>query len=314
MNDWLAGLRNTLFPHEDNGRHPYLFRLEMAALLFAIVVVIECAPFLASTLANTAEQLASVLPGVVTTLTNEERTAGQLMALSPNPLLAQAAQAAASDMAANGYFAHVSPSGKDPWYWLSQAGYRYQYAGENLAVNFNDSEQVVSAWMNSPSHRANILDIHYTEIGIGMAAGMYQGAPAVFIVQFFAAPQKVAVTAPASVPTPTPIETVPAQKVLAATTQAKNPSPPVSLGTKVTASPFTYTTDALLVILAGVVLIYMLGFMPLPFAHRFPHPRAMAVGLAFILLMAGMVAFNNYVLLGKVALPAGGEAAAVALH
>ena len=59
----------------------------------------------------------------------------------------------AQDMATLGYFAHVSPDGKTPWYWIEKVGYDYQYAGENLAINFSDSKDVTNAWMASPLHK-----------------------------------------------------------------------------------------------------------------------------------------------------------------
>jgi len=94
-------------------------------------------------------------------------------------------------MAKNGYFAHTSPDGKTPWYWLEQVGYNYQYAGENLAINFSDSKDVTDAWMASPAHRANIVKGNYTDIGTGVATGLYQGQQTVFVVQDYANPLTV---------------------------------------------------------------------------------------------------------------------------
>jgi len=132
--------------------------------------------------------LAAVLPGVLTSMTNEKRTENQLATLTINPLLVEAAQLKANDMAARGYFSHDTPDGKTPWYWLDQVGYTYQYAGENLAVNFIESKDVTEAWMNSPSHRANIVKGNYTEIGIAVSSGMYKGRESIFVVQFFGKP------------------------------------------------------------------------------------------------------------------------------
>lgn len=132
--------------------------------------------------------LASVLPGVVALLTNDARTEQELLPLAENELLTKGAQLKANDMAEKGYFSHTGPDGSQPWKWFRDVGYRYQYAGENLAVNFTESEDVVNAWMNSPSHRANILKRDFTEIGIGIATGTYKGRAAVFVVQFFGKP------------------------------------------------------------------------------------------------------------------------------
>ena len=134
--------------------------------------------------------ISAVLPNLVVNLTNQERVADQLPGLVANSLLTQAAQAKAEDMAARGYFAHQTPEGHSPWYWLEQAGYQYAAAGENLAVNYYQSEMVTAAWMNSPLHRANILRPEFTEIGIGVARGSYGGAPALFVVQYFGRPKR----------------------------------------------------------------------------------------------------------------------------
>lgn len=134
------------------------------------------------------DNLATVLPVVLGNLTNEKRTHEGLSVLNENELLNLAAQMKAEDMAANGYFAHTSPDGKSPWYWITLAGYEYRHAGENLAVNFKQSESVTEAWMKSPGHRANIVKGVYTEMGTGVARGMYKGKETDFVAQVYASP------------------------------------------------------------------------------------------------------------------------------
>lgn len=135
-----------------------------------------------------SRSLAEILPRVLVDLTNGNRLAFELNQLTVNPLLEAAAAKKAADMAEKSYFAHTSPEGVTPWFWFSDAGYRFVSAGENLAVHFSDSPDVVRAWMNSPSHRANILNQNFTEIGIAMSRGYYQGRPTVFVVQMFGRP------------------------------------------------------------------------------------------------------------------------------
>jgi hypothetical protein len=106
-------------------------------------------------------------------------------------------------MAANEYFAHYSPDGVSPWHWFNRAGYVYAHAGENLAIHFTDSTEVVEAWMKSPAHRANIVDSKYTEIGVGTAKGTYEGYDTVFVVQLFGTPGKQRPTPEPSFRTPT---------------------------------------------------------------------------------------------------------------
>ena len=132
--------------------------------------------------------LASVISAVLVDLANSDRTVQKLGGLTVNPVLTAAAQAKADDMAAKSYFAHVSPEGLNSWHWFKQAGYTFLYAGENLAVDFSDSSDVEQAWMNSPTHRANILDGHFTEVGIATAEGTLEGHRTTFVVQMFGTP------------------------------------------------------------------------------------------------------------------------------
>lgn len=117
--------------------------------------------------------------------TNKERLNGGLPALQRNPLLDEAAHKKAEDMFSKDYWAHVSPDGIEPWCFITQAGYSYVYAGENLAKDFQNSKSVVNAWMASPSHRANLLNSRYEEIGTATVNGVLQGYETTLIVQMF---------------------------------------------------------------------------------------------------------------------------------
>ncbi len=91
-------------------------------------------------------------------------------------------------MVRQGYFSHISPNGNKPWSWLVSSGYYYTRAGENLAKGFSTSEVIEQAWMQSPSHKSNIVDKSFTKVGVGIARGLYRGEQTTFVVQFFAAP------------------------------------------------------------------------------------------------------------------------------
>lgn len=134
--------------------------------------------------------LSAVVTSTLVELSNESRRESDLKQLKLSQMLAEAARLKAEDMAYRGYFSHTDPEGILPWFWFEQVGYDYKYAGENLAINFSESKEVMTAWLSSPAHRANILNNKYSEIGIGVAEGFYQGEKAIFIVQFFAAPTK----------------------------------------------------------------------------------------------------------------------------
>lgn len=189
MKKFLNNLKNHFVPHDGNDHHPHFFRDKSILFLSLAVVIIELA-FLVQVLFvfNKTNFLAAVLPGVLTSLTNEQRLQNNAPLLTENPVLVSAAQLKANDMASRGYFSHNTPDGKTPWYFLDQVNYKYSLAGENLAINFFESIDVANAWMASPTHRANIVKKDYTEIGIAVASGTYEGRNAVFVVQFFGKP------------------------------------------------------------------------------------------------------------------------------
>jgi hypothetical protein len=125
-------------------------------------------------------------------LTNAERTKAGLQTLSLNPKLTQAAYAKANDMLSQGFFSHTGPSGRVFYSWVDSTGYEYTAVGENLAVNLDtiSPEEMVASWLNSPLHRANLLSSTYTEMGMGVSYGVYQGRQALFAVHIFAHPKK----------------------------------------------------------------------------------------------------------------------------
>lgn len=121
-------------------------------------------------------------------LSNQERTNNGLSALTYNAELSAAAQKKAEDMFAKNYWAHFGPNGETPWNFILNAGYKYEYAGENLAKNFMFSNGVVEAWMNSPSHRENILRPEYTDVGYAIVNGVLNGEETTLVVQMFGKP------------------------------------------------------------------------------------------------------------------------------
>ena len=123
-------------------------------------------------------------------MVNQTRQSVGLQPLAENSQLDRAAQLKAQNMVQDNYFDHTSPSGISPWYWFSQAGYNYKYAGENLAIGFFDSQEVYDAWLNSPSHKANILNPNYTEVGTAVLSG-FGSNNTIVVVQEFGSPQLV---------------------------------------------------------------------------------------------------------------------------
>jgi len=121
--------------------------------------------------------------------TNIQRTQNGLASLLVNAQLIAMAQAKVDDMFVKQYFAHESPIGEGPNDLAKSAGYEYIVVGENLALgNFKDDAALVDAWMNSPGHRENILNSKYTEIGIALKRGVYEGYTTWLAVQEFGRP------------------------------------------------------------------------------------------------------------------------------
>lgn len=132
-------------------------KFRFALLLAAICLFLGAAP---ETRVLSAEEIIN--------LVNEDRASHGLPRLSTNPVLNLAALAKAQDMFEKNYFSHVSPEGTMPWHWFKSMGYHYTYAGENLAEGFRDELELEESWMQSPSHRANILSPYYSEMGLAV--------------------------------------------------------------------------------------------------------------------------------------------------
>lgn len=127
--------------------------------------------------------------------TNAERNANGAASLSLNAQLNAAAQAKANDMATRNYWSHNTPEGNPPWVFVDAQGYAYQKIGENLATGFSSESATVTGWMNSPSHKANMLDAAFTEAGFAFANNANYtaagGGPQTIVVAFYGLPVNV---------------------------------------------------------------------------------------------------------------------------
>lgn len=163
--------------------------------------------------------------------TNSARSQNGISTLKLNSQLNAAAQAKANDMAARNYWSHNTPEGNLPWIFVSAQNYAYQKLGENLATGFADERTTVNGWLSSPSHRDNMLDGTFSEVGFGFTNnGNYTSAmrgPMTIVVAFYGQPQAQAASSPLqsnSIPLAAGLETVApsrAQVVLANTSVAK---------------------------------------------------------------------------------------------
>ncbi len=126
--------------------------------------------------------------------TNKQRSNAGKSNLTISSKLTTAAQNKATDMANKNYWSHNSPTGQTPWSFITAAGYKYKTAGENLAYGFDTSADTISGWMNSPEHKANILNSSYTNVGFGIVnIPNYQGGgPETLVVAMYASPAATA--------------------------------------------------------------------------------------------------------------------------
>jgi len=110
------------------------------------------------------------------------------VSLAPSSLLNRAAREHALDMARNDYFEHTGMDGSEPKERLARLGYRSGLTCENIAYGPETAEEVVSDWLSSPGHCANIMDPRFREMGIGFAVGPVRGA--IYWVQDLAVPRR----------------------------------------------------------------------------------------------------------------------------
>ncbi len=236
-------LKHWLVPHKHNDHRPHLIRAHGLAVIVVLIVASQASayalrpagslPVLSGHVLDYAT--GSITPDQLLALTNADRAQNGLSPLTLNAKLNASAAMKAQNMFAESYWAHVSRSCLQPWYWFTKAGYDYAYAGENLAQGFDDSAGVNTGWMNSPGHRANILNPHYVDVGFAVENGnlpqtvtpdcsneQQSTLPTTLVVAHYgspatpaagtpappkAAPIVAAASTPQSTPTPTPAPT-----------------------------------------------------------------------------------------------------------
>lgn len=182
-------LAHLFIPHESNNQRAKI--LHPSSLVLFTVFVIGFQVLLSvfpKAFPKVLGYAANISPAEVIRLTNAQRAANGLSPVTENSSLDSAALAKGNDMLAKGYWAHFAPDGTSPWSFFLNFGYKYKYAGENLARDFGNAGDAVNAWMNSPTHKENILNPNYQEIGIGVVEGNLAGVETTIIVQFFGSP------------------------------------------------------------------------------------------------------------------------------
>ncbi|GAC1369398.1 MAG: hypothetical protein NVSMB39_1180 [Candidatus Saccharimonadales bacterium] len=221
-------LKHWFVPHQQNDHRPHLIRMRGLAVMTLLIIGVQVTANLARPAAvraqpATARVLAyatNITPVDLLNLTNQQRVANGLAPLVMDARLNHSAALKAANMFAENYWAHVSPSGIQPWYWFTQAGYNYTYAGENLAMDFDTSAGTVQGWMNSAGHRANILNPAYRDVGFAVQNGTLTGEQTTLVVAHYGA-----TSAPAVAAAPKPVVGATPPPVVVAATPTLTPEP-----------------------------------------------------------------------------------------
>jgi len=158
-------------------------------LVLSGMIMLSVLFFLFVILANTA-WASSIAKEKVIELANRDRKDKGISELVENKKLSRAAMDKAEDMILKNYFSHTSSEGITPWHWIEKENYDYNYAGENLAMDFASAEKMNEAWLASPTHRNNILNQKYEDIGVAVKEGVISGHATVLVVQMFGSGDK----------------------------------------------------------------------------------------------------------------------------
>ncbi len=187
----MVNLLHYLFiPHEHNNHKPKVLHITSLILLVVLLVLTQVFISLVIKLKPGVLGYASnISPDEIIALTNAKRQENGLLLLQANPVLSEAARQKAATMFTFGCWSHDC-NGKSPWYFFKNVSYDYLYAGENLAKDFGDANGVITAWMNSSSHKENIISLKYKEIGIAVVNGVLNGEETTIVVQLFGTPAR----------------------------------------------------------------------------------------------------------------------------
>ncbi len=206
-------LRDFLIPCKENDFKPRILENQVFFILIGLLVGLKILTLVSFWGSFGATIYNQVSQDDLYKLTNQARTTNGAGELKVSSKLEAAAQLKLADMFQNSYFAHTSPVGVEPWHWFNKANYDYRIAGENLAMNFMSSTEVLNAWLNSESHRKNLLLNDFQEIGIAVGSGMINGQQTVVVVQDLGRPRTARVLAvtntkpaitPLTIPKPIP--------------------------------------------------------------------------------------------------------------
>ncbi len=178
--------KDYFIPHSGNNHTPKILKTKSLAIILFVAILLKFSlvAYLYFVFPNSGKANEAVVSKVLE-LVNQARKDESVEILKLNPVLSNSALAKANDIISKDYFAHISPDGKRPWDFIDRGQYAYALVGENLAMNFTTAESVHRALMNSPSHKKNIMNAKYRDIGLAMARGEIGGKKTNVLVEIF---------------------------------------------------------------------------------------------------------------------------------
>ncbi|MDD2731792.1 MAG: CAP domain-containing protein [Candidatus Pacebacteria bacterium] len=191
MKDIIYRLKLAIIPLSGNNYRPKIIEGDflLYLVIFIFILKLVAVPFFIYF--PKSSFFADITRTSLLTLINNERKALGIEPFSEDVKLVEAAALKAEDMLEKDYFSHNTPEGFSPWYWFNLVGYNYKFAGENIAIGFVDSEEVHQALLNSESHRYNLLNSNYKEIGIAVVKGEFSGNETTVVVEMFGAKKPI---------------------------------------------------------------------------------------------------------------------------
>jgi len=252
-------LRHLFTPHHTNNYRARVLHPSILSVFVAFFLVYQFfINFYVFSWPSVLGFASNITPEQVVELTNQKRAENGLLPLKLNSQLSEAAQRKAADMFAFNYWSHNSPSGRQPWDFFNEVDYHYVYAGENLARDFMDSSEVVEAWMRSVSHKDNIINSHYQEIGLAVINGTLNGVETTLVVQLFGTPTQVQASKPVIPPVARAAqkEEVPVSQSTLALGETQLPAPAVYLQEEQAFPAFSpfWLTKIVAIFLLGLIL------------------------------------------------------------
>ncbi len=183
-------LKHFLVPHIGNSFRPHFTRHNSLSVYLFLILSLQIVFGVTLYSGPAVKGIdTEALSQNIISLSNKEREKNNVPNLYENNTLNIAAKQKLNDMFNKNYWDHIGPSGETVWEFIANEGYQYEVAGENLARGFSNPNNVVKAWMDSPTHRENILNTRFQEIGIAVGSGKIKGSTTTIIVQLFGRPK-----------------------------------------------------------------------------------------------------------------------------